>query len=113
MWEVGEKGNMNPTDLCGRLPESRTIWSPFVIPGREDGGESDSQEYLGSTGDGAKEVCEGRGRGPPVTRKPAALTLCLPTTSDRQGYTPPKSLRIHVKSTFSSFWKCVLRKVKP
>lgn len=33
------KGDMNPTDLHGRLPESRAIWSPFVIQGRKDGRE--------------------------------------------------------------------------
>lgn len=30
---------MNPTDLRGRLPKSRTIWSPFVIQRRKDGRE--------------------------------------------------------------------------
>lgn len=37
---------MNPTDLHGRLPESHTIWSPFVIQGRKDSGEAEGQEYL-------------------------------------------------------------------
>lgn len=40
-----ETGDMNPTDLRGRLPESHTIWSPFVIQRRKDGGEEESQEY--------------------------------------------------------------------
>lgn len=45
--QVGrEKGDTNPTDLCGRLPESHTIWSPFVIQGGEDSREAESREYL-------------------------------------------------------------------
>lgn len=46
MQERREKGGRNLTDLHGRLPESRTIWSPFVIQAREDGGEAESQEHL-------------------------------------------------------------------
>lgn len=46
MQEGREKGGRNLADLRGRLPESRTIWSPFVIQAREDGGEAGSQEYL-------------------------------------------------------------------
>ena len=46
MREGWARGGRNLTDLRGRLPKSHTIWSPFVIQAREDGGKAESQEYL-------------------------------------------------------------------
>lgn len=42
-----------------------------------------------------------RGRGPPVTRKPAAPPLCLPLPATDRATHPQKPPRRHVKSTLS------------
>lgn len=52
-------------------------------------------------GDGAKEVCVERGRGPPVTKNLQQPNPLL-TTCKRQGHTPQKPLKIYIKSTFAA-----------